>query len=326
VLNFIHIALPHSPFSYFPDGDNYGRAWLRGVSEGRWGDDEWAIATGRQRHFLQTQLVDRLLDGLLDRLEQLQILNDALVVVVADHGISFNAGDLMRSLSADNAENLLRVPMFIKIPGQQTGQRFDQPVMTIDALPTILSILGVKIDAGTDANNQDLDGIDLLASPLPDSRDRVASANLNQIRLEESKLTLMNTVAETRSQLKLDDGQDSLWQIGPLDTYRGNPITAVCQPSDASVRIRWGQQQPSPNTSPERFIPAFVSGVVTSKALPDTKLPFVITSNGSIAGSGHTWKHKERWHFFVLIPPEIVKEPGWSPRVYVVNNGRCLGG
>jgi len=142
VLNFMHILFPHEPNAYLPGGENYGLVWMRGKLKDHWGDVEWGVISGKQRHFLQVQYADQLLDQLLDHLQNQQMLRQSLLVVVADHGISFALNDTRRALSRINKAALLRVPLFIKFPGQLQGQRIDKKVMTIDILPTILAMLG----------------------------------------------------------------------------------------------------------------------------------------------------------------------------------------
>ena len=52
----------------------------------------WLVKVSYQRHLLQLGLADRLLGELLARLRRLELYRDALVVVVADHGIGFHLG------------------------------------------------------------------------------------------------------------------------------------------------------------------------------------------------------------------------------------------
>jgi choline-sulfatase len=107
----------------------------------QWEDLEWAVVSAKQRHYLQTQLADRMTGELIDHLQKSNMLDSSMVVVMSDHGFSFRLNDRRRALGEDNAAELLRVPMFIKHPAQITGQRINEPVMTIDLLPTLLASL-----------------------------------------------------------------------------------------------------------------------------------------------------------------------------------------
>ena len=76
--------------------------------------------------------------GLFDR---------ALVVVTADHGVSFQAGDSRRNVDASNIGEIAGVPLLIKAPGQRAGV-VDSAATTEDILPTIGSLLGARWSAG----------------------------------------------------------------------------------------------------------------------------------------------------------------------------------
>ena len=96
------------------------------------------------------------------------MLESSTLVVLSDHGFSFRLNDRRRALGDNNAAELLRIPMFIKNPAQQTGRRIDEPVMTIDLLPTLLASLGF------DTMQVEMDGKDLAGEALPIQRQRYA--------------------------------------------------------------------------------------------------------------------------------------------------------
>ncbi len=317
-LNVLHIPFPHRPIAYLPAGRNYGREWVRGQVDGRWENHHWSLVSGRQRYFLQAQLADQLLGELLDHLEQSAMLENSLVVVVSDHGVSFEKGDWARRLSANNAGSVLRVPLFIKAARQMTGKRVTQPVMTIDILPTILSQLGA------DAAAVQLDGINLDSQPLPDSRSRQVVSNQRLRLMDEPKLAVEQIVADMRSQLKLDDEASGIWRIGPFDDQRGEELATICDANKGSLRYRHGKHTPLPNSPPDLFVPAFISGTIVGDFHLEDSAPFVISSNHLIAASGHLWKRCNRWRFAALVPPHLVEQPGWSPEISVLVNGQCL--
>ncbi len=90
-LYYAHVPLPHIPYQYYPSGRQYlGWGGLEGQEDELWFDQALA-EQGYQRHLFQVEYVDRLLGHLLDRLEQVGILDEAILVVTADHGASFRA-------------------------------------------------------------------------------------------------------------------------------------------------------------------------------------------------------------------------------------------
>src|SRR5262249_25718355 len=142
---------PRSPAAHavadFPDGKV--RAVARTNAPGRVGErwfDNQLAEQAWQRHILQVGYTDRLLGTFLRRLHQTGLWNRALVVVTADHGISFRGGDLRRRPTKPNLAGLGFTPLFIRLPGQQHGRVVDgRHVVTVDILPTIADVLGIKI-------------------------------------------------------------------------------------------------------------------------------------------------------------------------------------
>jgi hypothetical protein len=142
---FAHVELPHAPWRYLPSGQEYPqRSPIPGRIGQVWGPDEWLIAQAYQRHLLQTAAVDRHVAELIDRLKENGIWDRALVVVTADHGVSFRSGSDLRVLANETVGEVAAVPMFVKLPGQQKPTVDDRPVQTFDVVPTIADVLDVE--------------------------------------------------------------------------------------------------------------------------------------------------------------------------------------
>jgi hypothetical protein len=143
-LLFLHTSLPHVPWRFLPDGRRYA-APVAALSEGTWIGSQWQADQAFQRHLLQTQFADRLLGRLLDGLRRSGLYDRAVVVVTADHGVSFRAGDRRRRPTSTNLHDVANVPLFVKSPEQDEGGVVDGLVRTIDVLPTIARELGVRL-------------------------------------------------------------------------------------------------------------------------------------------------------------------------------------
>ena len=83
---------------------------------------------------------------MIDRLQSEGLWEEALVVVVADHGISFIPGSHIREPDAVNQDEIYHVPMFIKAPGQGEAEVRTDNALTIDILPTIVDLLDIDTD------------------------------------------------------------------------------------------------------------------------------------------------------------------------------------
>jgi hypothetical protein len=147
-LDMIHMVLPHVPYQYMASGHAY-RAHpqedIPGLNADPGFDSQFLTEQAYQRHLLQLQATDRLLGELLARLRRVGLYDRALVAVVADHGISFRRGFGRRLLRRGNVRDVAPVPFFLKRPGQRHPTISDQPLQTIDVLPTIADVLGVRI-------------------------------------------------------------------------------------------------------------------------------------------------------------------------------------
>ena len=121
-LYVLHFLLPHVPWRYLPSGRVYGLSEdIRGLKSEHWVDDASPVVEGYQRHLLQVAYVDRVLGDTLAKLKSARIYDDALVIVAADHGCSFHPGGSRRALRPANWADVLRVPLLVKLPAQQTG-------------------------------------------------------------------------------------------------------------------------------------------------------------------------------------------------------------
>lgn len=99
--------------------------------------------------------MDRWLTRLFDELKALRLYDETLIVLTSDHGeqLGENAGNGgNRSRDGDfygihgNTlyDELLRVPLIIKLPGgQHAGRRVSSISRTIDIMPTVLDVLGL---------------------------------------------------------------------------------------------------------------------------------------------------------------------------------------
>lgn len=143
-LHYLHVLLPHYPFVRYPDGTRYTGADTEGLSvTGR--DINWSRVTAEQRHLLQAEYADRLVGEIIDTLRATGDYDRSLVVITADHGVSFKTPALTSRLPApDSVTGIAYVPLFIKAPDQVDGRVDDANLMAPDLLPTMADLLGVQ--------------------------------------------------------------------------------------------------------------------------------------------------------------------------------------
>ncbi|MFL5839473.1 MAG: sulfatase-like hydrolase/transferase, partial [Thermoleophilaceae bacterium] len=88
---FMHVLLPHEPLRFLPSGRVYegGADPEPGLDGNESFDNEFLTQQAEQRHLLQLEFADRLLRDLLTRLRRTGLYDKAMIVVTADHGITF---------------------------------------------------------------------------------------------------------------------------------------------------------------------------------------------------------------------------------------------
>jgi hypothetical protein len=230
-LYFLHVLLPHAPWLYFPDGRV--RAVAAANAPGRTGERWWSsqlAVQAWQRHLLQLGYTDRLLGSFIRRLHRTGLWDKALVVVTADHGISFRGGDLRRHATKTNLAELAFTPLFMKLPGQQQGRVVDaRHVRTVDILPTIADVLGVKIPWRTDGSSALRGG-----------------AGSGRVDVAGVSAPYAATLAQRRSSLGRElglfgsgDWGPDFAGTGPFRSLVGTPLASLdlAAPADATARI-----------------------------------------------------------------------------------------
>ena len=111
--------------------------------------DRTLVRQSWQRHLLQIGAVDTLLGEMVAQMKRTGLWDRALVVVMADHGVSFRVGATdRRTIVPANAMDIAPVPMFIKFPRQRRG-RIDRSLFrTYDVLPTVARRIGLRLPRG----------------------------------------------------------------------------------------------------------------------------------------------------------------------------------
>jgi hypothetical protein len=161
-LYFGHFLLPHGPWELLPDGHRYNPVAVDNAGpHGSWSTNEWAVAQAYQRHLAQAEYTDNVVGQVIDRLEEAGIYDEAVVVVVADHGIAIRPGvEVRRRLDEETVADVAAVPLIIKAPGQAAPLLDDYPASTIDVLPTLADIVGTEL-------SWDAEGTSLVAADRP---------------------------------------------------------------------------------------------------------------------------------------------------------------
>lgn len=140
---FSHWLMPHEPWRFLPNGQQYALAPNRVlaapglVASNYWSRQQYPVALSQQRMILQSQFADYAIGLWLDKIKRLGLWEQSMIIIVADHGTGFMPGSYRRSASASSFSEIANVPMFVKYPGQSEGKISDRATTHLNILPTI---------------------------------------------------------------------------------------------------------------------------------------------------------------------------------------------
>jgi hypothetical protein len=320
-LYFAHTLLPHYPYEFLPSGTRYAPPpptlrsphadiadLIENLRGAAWVDDPGGAAQEQERYLLQLGMVDRLLADLLDHLHRLDLFDPALLVVTADHGVSFRPGQSQRFVTESNHEDIMWVPLFVKAPGQRQGRVDDRNVETIDILPTIAEVLGVELP-------WPVDGQSVLR---PESDTRPDKSILTPATRSNMLALARITVPAERphrppalvNQLQLFGAHRpvaDLLRRGPHAEVIGRVPDAASRKARAPFTVELGTPEAYRDVRPrQRPLPAFVHGWVDSDQPPQ----LAVALNGVVAATTSAFAGaKGRLAFGVLLPEEYFR-PG----------------
>jgi hypothetical protein len=312
-LYFVHVNLPHFPWVFLPSGKRYpdaewGAGWKSGME---WPPNDDLVLRGYQRHLLQVGFVDRLLGHLLERLRSAGLYDRALIVVTADHGVSFRPGDLMRDLTETNYPDVLPVPLLIKAPYQHVALVSDRHVETVDVLPTIAGTLEVSLPWSVDGKS----------AVGPAAAERASKPLLGWISYDTTRVA--DAVARKFRLFDHGSGPERLWRIGPDPELIDRRASEIGFTTGSTVSIEILDQQRFEDVQPDAaVIPALVSGRVRLAPKQAGAVDVAVATNGVLRAVARVTSDKHREGRFSVLVPERGLQPGRNEvEAFIVESG-----
>jgi hypothetical protein len=310
----LHTLLPHVPYLYLPSAKAYGIEVpiLRGIQQGIWKQTFPALQSD-QRYLLQTEYTDRALGYIMRRLRKTGIFDKALVIVLADHGVSFRLQQPRRYPTPGNLQDIAFVPFFVKLPHQHRARIDDGLARTVDVVPTIARYLHVKIP-------WHVDGKPLIGRKLPQDgtvslligAGKYATARLSDLQslrrqaLSEQLATFGTTTAD-------------LYRIGPHKELLGRLVSAqhVASSRTGSVQL---ENESLLRTVDLRsnLIPTWIQGDLTG-VQPEEDLAIAV--NGRIAAVTESFDAGGQAKFAAMVPDSSMHDGRNDVSVYLVQAG-----
>jgi hypothetical protein len=226
-LVFRHVLLPHRPWLLSVDL-RISRDLSSDLRSGHNFERRRDSYQGLLRQFVAT---DKLISEMLRTMKNSPNWDKTMLIVTADHGITFIPGESVREVNPKNSntiEDLYRVPLFIKYPGQSTPSVNDCPVSSIDILPTILNVAEI-------AHNATFDGVDISES-CPQRDYRTVAWPYSKAKITTGTDALLARVRYYDKWIPSDGSVTDIFRVG-----RSAKLLGTTVPKTAAIRkdIAW---------------------------------------------------------------------------------------
>ncbi len=295
-MSLIHTTnLPHKPWTLVPSLQSYVAPDTDAAIRGSLALTATPPSeiTERKRHLLQVGAADTLLGEAINRLQEEGVWDEALVIVLADHGISFRPLLPRRHAVPNNLDQVGLVPFFVKAPGQEKPAVDPAQTETIDVVPTIAKQLGLEIPwevDGLPAGEREQGTIE-----MTDYRRKPVTAELATV-LQRGRQFLR----EWRQTLDYGRGFDALIRSGPGSELIGKKVPASPPEADGSAEL---PDIPAPDS--DQVLPV-VDGNV-SGVEKDTRIAVAV--NGTIEAVTTTIATGDGVRYVAILPPEVYERP-----------------
>jgi hypothetical protein len=331
-LYFAHLLLPHTPWVYLPSGKEYYPFPLPaenlknqnvsltvvGLRRGQeqWVDDEAAVALAWQRYMLQTGFADRVLGRLVARLKEAGLYDRSLIVITADHGISFRPGQPWRNPTPANFPDVMAIPLFVKTPGQRAGAIDDRNVQTFDVLPTIAEVLKVELPWTPDG----LSALDLGRPERPIKEVCVADEERPLLECDGKFPEKYASLARMLARFGSGSKPQGLFRGGPHGELVGRPVEEIGLTDSPDYRAELfdpGQFAAVDLTAGR--LPCYVGGRVIRRRHAQLPRNLAVAVNGVVWATTRTFCIPGlEYNWAALLPEQSLRAGANDVRVFVL--------
>lgn len=316
-VNFVHMLMPHSPWKFLPDGTTYAAPEPQpGLVDGVWTADRSA-EVARQRHLQQARFTDKLIGELIDQLQKSKMWERSVVVVTADHGLSFAKGQNKRDVSDANYQDIAWVPLFIKAPSQTSGKTSQQNAQSIDILPTVAEMVGAKTPSGWDFDGRSLLGAE---RPVAEKRKFLATPKITREVDGEAGLRLVR--ANSVQAFAPDrDPEMRLFRRGAHAELIGRKVSELRPGPAAPGTATIANAKDYAAVQLAVSVPAYTYGSVDGG---DADTPVVIAVNGVVGAVSDTFDADGKTTFVALVSQAVFRQGRNDVAVYSLGDDGSL--
>ncbi len=323
---FAHSVLPHVPWVYLPSGRarvGFRPAALPDFASPAGFGDPFLTQLNEQRHLLQAGFVDREIGSLVRRLRRTGQWRRSLVVVTADHGISFRVGSRdRRQVTEANVHEVAPIPLFVKRPGQARGAVSRAYARTIDVLPTVAHLLTAPLGFRVDGSQVFGRAVAARTGVAIERRDLSG-----EIEVDAADMVARRRADRDQRARTFGVGPWSpVYRIGPNRGLLGRRVSRLLRAHSTRAAARF--LEPAGDASVRRgarAVPTLVAGRIVAGSAPGRR-DTALAVNGRIAAVGRTFRlaGKPTEWFALGLPESALRRGRNAMTLYEVVGGRQL--
>ena len=273
----VHALVPHAPWRLTPD---YRVAPLSSSITTQNPDDE-VVRDTFQTFLMQVGAADNAILEMIATLKANGRWDNTLLVVTADHGISFLPTMPQRHTDFSDmgqANDVYRIPTFIKYPNQSSGEESDCPISNLDLLPTIIDVTETK-------TSWEFAGLSV-AGECPAARTRMVVSATGETAVLSDGFEVVKERSDYYDSVVAREGSlRRVAAIGLSASLVGQEVPVV---SDSSVVTGWSvtQKKMFTNVSTRKGarVPSLITGNIQLAKPLDVGTEGVVAIDGIAAG------------------------------------------
>jgi hypothetical protein len=304
-LHYFHILLPHVPYEFLSSGKKYNPGpnypFPDGMTKNKetwvWSGEAPLILNSYHQYLHQVGYADQFLGRLIEKLKTAGIYDEALFIVTADHGVSFQRGSSQRLIDDRNSRDILQVPMLVKLPGQREGFISERFVSGIDLLPTIVDVLRAEVSWVMDGRS--------MVSQKENSRTEIEIPEIGVFKLDDIKgFPCLKWQVENFGE---NSSLEHIVTTGPYKELVGNELEKLQVGDVVTFQLKSEDLEYFKHVDLDSgFLPALFRANI--EGADGRSLPVAIALNGKIRTTTKTSKwHENHNYFSVLLPLEAFK-------------------
>jgi hypothetical protein len=225
---------------------------------------------------------DALLSDFITKLKASPNWDNTMLVVTADHGLTFVPGESYRDKvnikNPGTLEDIYRVPLFIKYPQQQIGSVSDCPASSIDILATIIATNNDQPDWSTDGVN--------LRRTCPHRTSRLVQWPYSSTQLSTSFTSVLERVHYYDKWIDADGTVDDIYRVALSGKFVGKKVpTSAPQNVSVSWTLNGPENYQNVGTGPLTAVPTRASGTLATESKLCSKCEGLISVNGKFVGT-----------------------------------------